>query len=66
LDFVTLCPLILYVSLDIRFLCVRLRFCYCFFSPSPHDDNLASCYEVRRQLRPTWTFTTDWRHARHT
>ena len=21
---------------------------------------------VRRQLRPLWTFTTDWRHARHT
>jgi len=25
-----------------------------------------SCFGVRRQLRPLWTFTTDWRHAHHT
>ena len=50
----------------IRFLFVRLRFRYPFFSPISHDTNLGSCYGVRRQLRPLWTFTTDWRHARHT
>ena len=50
----------------IRFLFVRLRFRYPFFSPTPHDVNLGSRYGVRRQLRPLWTFTTDWQHARHT
>ena len=67
-------PLGLYCSLPayppctpyIRFLFVRLRFRYPFFSPVPRDTNLGSCYGVRRQLRPSWTFTTDWRHARHT
>ena len=66
LDFATICPLIRHTSLDIRFLFVRLRFRYPFFSPVPRDTNLGSRYEVRWQLRPTWTFTTDWRHARHT
>jgi len=51
---------------SIRFLSVRLRFRYPFFSPVPHDTNLGSRYGVRWQLRPLWTFTTDWRHARHT
>ena len=62
----TLSPLIRYAGLGIRFLFVRLRFCYCFFSPTPHDVNLASRYRVRWQLRPLWTLTTDERHARHT
>ena len=43
----------------IRFLFVRLRFRYPFFSPTPHDVNLGSRFGVRRQLRPSWTFTTD-------
>ena len=43
----------------IRFLFVRLRFRYPFFSPTPRDVNLGSRYGVRRQLRPLWTFTTD-------
>jgi len=43
----------------IRFLSVRLRFRYPFFSPVPHNTNLGSRYGVRRQLRPLWTFTTD-------
>ena len=43
----------------IRFLFVRLRFRYPFFSPTPHDVNLGSRFGVRRQLRPLWTFTTD-------
>ena len=50
----------------IRFLSVKLRFRYPFFSPIPHDINLGSRLGVRRQLRPLWTFTTDERHARHT
>ena len=59
-------PLIRYASLGIRFLSVRLRFRYPFFSPAPHDTNLGSRYRVRWQLRPLWTLTTDERHARHT
>ena len=47
------------VRLHIQFLSVGPRFRYCFFSPAPHDANLASRYGVRRQLRPLWTFTTD-------
>ena len=43
----------------IRFLSVKLRFRYPFLSPTPHDINLGSCFGVRRQLRPLWTFTTD-------
>ena len=66
LDFNAFSRLIRPMSLNIRFLFVRLRFCYCFFSPIPHDMNLASRFRVRRKLRPLWTFTTDERHARHT
>ena len=66
LDFNARGRLIRPMSLSIRFLFVRLRFRYCFFSPIPHDMNLASRFRVRRKLRPLWTFTTDERHARHT
>ena len=66
LDFVTFGPLILRMRLGIKFLFVRMRFRYPFFSPTSHNMNLGSRYRVRRQLRPLWTFTTDWRHARHT
>ena len=66
LDFIASSRLIHHMSLGIRFLSVRLRFRYCFFSPVPHNTNLASRSGVRWQLRPLWTFTTDWRHARHT
>ena len=66
LDFVTLGPLIRRIRLNIGFLFVRLRFCYPFLSPTPHDVNLGSRFGVRRQLRPLWTFTTDRRHARRT
>ena len=52
LDFTACGQLIPHMSLSIRFLSVRLRFRYCFFSPTPHDVNLASCYRVRRKLRP--------------
>ena len=52
LDFVTLSPLILRIRLGIKFLFVRLRFRYPFFSPIPHDTNLGSRFRVRRQLRP--------------
>ena len=51
-DFTALGQLIRHMSLGIRFLFVRLRFRYCFFSPTPHDVNLASRYRVRRKLRP--------------
>ena len=66
LDFVTHSPLIRRIRLNIGFLFVRLRFCYPFLSPTPHDVNLGSRFGVRRQLRPLWTFTTDRRHARRT
>ena len=52
LDFATLGPLIRHTSLGIRFLFVRLRFRYPFFSPTPHDINLGNRFKVRRQLRP--------------
>ena len=52
LDFVTFGPLILRMRLGIKFLFVRLRFRYPFFSPIPHDINLGSRFRVRRQLRP--------------
>ena len=52
LDFVTFGPLILRMRLGIKFLFVRLRFRYSFFSPAPHDINLGSRFKVRRQLRP--------------
>ena len=54
------------VRLCIRFLFVRPRVRYCFFSPKRHRLKLASRYRVRWQLRPEWTFTTDVWHARHT
>jgi len=59
LDFTAVCQLIRHVSLGIRFLCIGLRFRYCFLSPTPRDVKLASRYRVRRQLRPLWTLTTD-------
>ena len=62
----TIRPLIRRIRLYIGFLFVRLRFCYPFLSPTPHDANLGSRFGVRRQLRPLWTFTTDRRHARRT
>ena len=52
LDFVTFGPLILRMRLSIMFLFVGLQFRYPFFSPAPHDINLGSRFEVRRQLRP--------------
>ena len=52
LDFATCGPLIRHTGLGIRFLFVRLRFRYPFFSPVPRGTNLGSRYEVRRQLRP--------------
>ena len=52
LDFVTFGPLILRMRLGIKFLFVRLRFRYPFFSPTPHDINLGNRFKVRRQLRP--------------
>ena len=52
LDFVTFGPLILRMRLGIKFLFVRLRFRYPFFSPAPHDINLGNRFKVRRQLRP--------------
>ncbi len=48
LDFVTLRPLIRRIRLNIGFLFVRLRFCYPFLSPTPHDVNLGSRFGVRR------------------
>ena len=48
----TFCPLIRRMRLYIKFLFVRLRFRYPFFSPIPHDINLGSRFKVRRQLRP--------------
>ena len=48
LDFVTFGPLILRMRLGIKFLFVRLRFRYPFFSPTSHDMNLGSRYKVRR------------------
>ena len=51
-DFDASCHLIRLIRLTIRFLSVEPRFRYCFFSPTPHDVNLASRYRVRWQLRP--------------
>ena len=56
MDFMTLCPLIRRIRLNIGFLFVRLRFCYPFLSPTPHDVNLGSRFGVRRQLRPPVDF----------
>ena len=57
-DFDVYSQLIRRKRLNIRFLFVRLRFRYPFFSPTPRDVNLGSRFGVRRQLRPLWTFTT--------
>ena len=65
-NFVVYCQLVRLIRLSIRFLFVRPRIRYCFFSPKRHRLKLASRYRVRRQLRPEWTFTTDIWHARHT
>ena len=51
-DFDVYSHLIRLIRLTIRFLFVEPRFRYCFFSPTPHDVNLASRYRVRWQLRP--------------
>ena len=52
-DFDACGHLIHLIRLTIRFLFVEPRFRYCFFSPVPHDTNLASRFKVRRQLRPS-------------
>ena len=52
-DFDACGHLIRSMRLNIRFLSVEPRFRYCFFSPVPHDANLANCFKVRRQLRPS-------------
>jgi hypothetical protein len=59
LDFAAFGQLIRHMRLNIGFLFVRLRFRYLFLSPVPLDTNLESRFGVRRQLRPTWTCTTD-------
>ena len=58
-NFTVLCLLVRLIRLSIRFLFVRPRIRYCFFSPKRHRLKLASRQRVRRQLRPEWTFTTD-------
>ena len=65
-NFTVLGQLVRLIRLSIRFLFVRPRIRYCFFSPKGHPLKLASRYGVRWQLRPGWTFTTDVWHARHT
>ena len=65
-SFAVCSQLVRLICLCIRFLFVRPRVRYCFFSPERHRSKLASRYGVRRQLRPLWTFTTDVWHARHT
>ena len=64
--FAAACQLVRLIRLGIRFLFVRPRIRYCFFSPKGHPLKLASRYGVRWQLRLAWTFTTDASHARHT
>ena len=56
-NFTVVCQLVRLIRLCIRFLFVRPRIRYCFFSPKRHHLKLASRYRVRRQLRPEWTFT---------
>ena len=51
LDFTAFSQLIRPLRLCTRFLFVRLRFCYPFISPVPHETNLGSRFRVRRQLR---------------
>ena len=58
-NFTAFCQLVRLIRLGIRFLFVRPRFRYCFFSPKGRPLKLASRYGVRWQLRPVWTFTTD-------
>lgn len=58
-NFTAFRQLVRLIRLSIRFLFVRPRICYCFFSPKYHHLELASRYRVRWQLRPEWTFTTD-------
>ena len=65
-NFTVLGQLVRLIRLSIRFLFVRPRIRYCFFSPKGRPLKLASRYGVRWQLRPAWTFTTDVWHARHT
>ena len=65
-NFTVFCQLVRLIRLLIRFLFVRPRVRYCFFSHKRHHLKLASRYRVRRQLRPEWTFTIDVWHARHT
>ena len=65
-NFTVYCQIVRLIRLSIRFLFVRPRVRYCFFSPKCHHLKLASRYRVRRQLRPEWTFTIDVWHARHT
>ena len=65
-NFTAFCQLVRLIRLGIRFLFVRPRFRYCFFSPKGRPLKLASRYGVRWQLRPVWTFTTDLWHARYT
>ena len=63
----TVCSqLVRLIRLSTMFLFVRPRFRYCFFSPERRHPKLASRSGVRRQLRPSWTFTTDVWHAHHT
>ncbi|WP_211205464.1 hypothetical protein, partial [Porphyromonas somerae] len=58
-NFTACSQLVRLIRLSIRFLFVRPRIRYCFFSPKGHPLKLASRYGVRWQLRPEWTFTTD-------
>ena len=48
-----------HTRLIIRFLSVGLQFRYPFLLPAHRCANLGSRCEVRRQLRPSWTSTTD-------
>ena len=58
-NFTVLGQLVRLIRLGIRFLFVRPRIRYCFFSPKGRPLKLASRYGVRWQLLPVWTFTTD-------
>ncbi|MBQ5664165.1 MAG: hypothetical protein IIV19_07050, partial [Bacteroidaceae bacterium] len=58
-NFTAFGQLVRLIRLSIRFLFVRPRIRYCFFSPKRHRLKLASRYGVRRQLRPEWTSTTE-------
>ena len=57
-SFTVLGQLVRLIRLGIRFLFVRPRIRYCFFSPKGRPLKLASRYGVRWQLRPEWTSTT--------